>query len=362
MKSIFEKALKLEPLSLEEGLRLLKQAELKELQEVSLKVRFIHNPHKRVTYVVDTNPNYTNVCTAKCQFCAFQRFPGSKTAYTLNIDEIMNIIRINKERNVTTVLLQGGLHPDLPLEYYVNLVKRSLAEFPDINPHFFSAPEIKNIADVNGLTIREVLQHLWNAGQRSLPGGGAEILTESVRQKISPFKQTARDWLNVHETAHKIGFISTATMMFGHQETDEDILWHLDEIRNLQNKTNQFTAFIPWSYKPINKKTVGEFSRRDHEWYFRILAISRLYLNNFPHIQSSWFSEGKERGIESLSYGADDFGGTLFDENVHREASFVNKSNIEEVRMMIRQAGYVPAERNTFYDIINSESLMAETF
>jgi cyclic dehypoxanthinyl futalosine synthase len=337
----------------QEGLSYLTELSLEDLQARAREVRDLKNPPERVTYVIDTNPNYTNVCTARCTFCAFQRLPGSSSAYTLSIDEVLEKIAQSVDLGVTTVLLQGGHHPELPLSYYESLVRETRNRFPAIMPHFFSASEIANIAEVNQLSIRQVLEKLKFAGQRTLPGGGAEILTERVRQKLSPLKISVAKWLEVHETAHRIGMRSTATMMFGHLEEDQDIVEHLEVLRQLQDKTGGFTAFIPWSYKPINKSTVTANTRSDALRYYQILAFSRCYLDNFDHIQASWFSEGKESGSEALHYGADDFGGTLFEENVHKSAKYVNHSTTDEIRKLIKDAGYTPCQRNTLYEILS---------
>ncbi len=352
---IAEKKTEIERVSFEEGLRFFQNDSLEELQEKAVRIRNFWNDPKTVTFIIDTNPNYTNVCTANCSFCAFYRRPKSSQAYTHSVEDVMQMIEQSVNLGVTTVLLQGGLHPDLPLSYYVHLVRETRKHFPSVTPHFFSAPEIKNIADVNKISVLDVLQALYEAGQRTLPGGGAEILTDRVRNLISPEKLSAADWLNVHETAHQVGFRSTATMMFGTKESDEDILTHLCSLRDLQDRTGGFTAFIPWSYKPINSKTVWEYTRNDASMYYRVLAFSRIFLDNFAHIQASWFSEGKETGKKSLQYGADDFGGTLFIENVHKAAKFENKSTVDEIRQLISEAGYNPVQRTTLYETMRKK-------
>jgi CofH subfamily radical SAM domain protein len=262
---------------------------------------------------------------------------------------------------VTTVLLQGGVNPALPFEYYVEMVERTVKEVPEVTPHFWSTSEIIGMSQVSGLTIQEVLQRLWDAGQRTIPGGGAEILSDRVKKKISHLKGTSADWLNVMREAHKIGFKSTATMMYGHIETDEDIIEHLENIRRLQDETHGFTAFVPWSFKPGNtplEKIIPHYATPVR--YLQIMAISRIYLDNFDHIQASWFSEGKKTGQIALHFGGDDFGGTLFEENVHAAANFVNKTNTDEVISLIREAGFIPAQRTTLYEIVkvyeNSEA------
>lgn len=345
-------------ITFEEGLDLYLNASLEDLKSKAQEVRAIKNPGSQVTYVMDSNPNYTNVCTADCLFCAFYRKPGKADGYTLSIDQVLEKVKAASEQGVTTVLLQGGLHPDLKMDFYVELVKQTKEKFPHIMPHFFSAPEIYNMAEVNGLTTEEVLRQLWAAGQRTLPGGGAEILSEKVRKRISPKKTKENAWAEIHELAHNIGYKTTATMMYGSVEGPEDILIHLQAIRDIQDRTNGFTAFIPWSYK----KTNTPLEKKMPEWagekaYYRMLAFSRIYLDNFDHVQGSWFSEGKKIGIESLQYGIDDFGGTIFEENVHAATTHINKSNEEEVCEMILKGGFIPAQRDTLYNILKTYSL-----
>jgi CofH subfamily radical SAM domain protein len=256
-------------------------------------------------------------------------------------------------RGVTTVLLQGGVNPHLPFEYYLELVERTVKEVPGVQPHFFSTSEILMMAEVSGLPVDGVLQRLWEAGMRTIPGGGAEILSDGVKRKISSKKGTSADWLNVMRLAHQIGFKTTATMMYGHLETDEDIIEHLEVIRNLQDDSGGFTAFIPWSFKPGNtplEKIIPRYATSTR--YLRIIALSRVYLDNFPHIQASWFSEGKKVGQIALHFGADDFGGTLQEENVHAAANFVNTTNTEECIRLIHESGFAAAQRTTLYEIL----------
>lgn len=326
------------------------QAPLDTLRKAAHACRNAWHPQQAVTFVLDSNPNYTNVCTAYCSFCAFYRPPGHQEAYTLTVQQVMKKIDTAVRAGCSTILLQGGLHPHLPLSYYTALLTEAKQQWPDLFLHFFSAPEIANIAKVNNISIRQTLRALYQAGQRTLPGGGAEIITERVRQKISPLKMFAGGWVHVHRLAHEEGFHSTATMMYGHVEKDEDIVEHLDKIRALQDITGRFTAFIPWSYKPENTALRRHVSTiASVEKYWRILAVARLYLDNIPHIQASWFSEGKEVGQTALSYGADDFGGLILEENVHKAANFVNKSSIEKIVQQIHAAGFDAVERDPMY-------------
>ncbi len=336
----------------EEGLFLLKSSELLDLGEMANEIRFKKNPNPWVTWVSDTNPNYSNICNIDCIFCAFYRHPGEEGEYTHTVDHMIQKFKESATKGVTTVLLQGGVNPALPFEYYLELVGRTVKEVPQIYPHFFSTSEIIGMANVSGQTIPQVLRKLWDAGLRSIPGGGAEILSDRVKKKISSKKGTSADWLNVMREAHKIGFKSTATMMYGHLESSEDVVEHLESIRKLQDESSGFTAFVPWSFKPGNtplEKIIPRYATPTR--YLQMIAFSRIYLDNFPHIQASWFSEGKKIGQIALHFGADDFGGTLLEENVHAAANFINKTNVEECKELIRQSGFQPAQRTTLYEI-----------
>jgi len=336
-----------------EGRWLLTEAPLLDLGSVAQEARFQRIPDKRVTFVIDSNPNYTNVCITDCQFCAFYRKPGDKEAWTLTVEEVMAKVDSAARQGATTVLLQGGHNPALPLDYYLSLVRETVRRFPGVTPHYFTASEICTIAEVSGKTMPEILALLKEAGMSTLPGGGAEVLSERVRRRIEPKKGGPAAWLDVHREAHRQGFKSTATMMYGHVEGPDDVLDHLDAIRGLQDEHGGFTAFVPWSFKPGNtllEKWIKQY--KGPNAYLRMLAVSRLYLDNFPHVQASWFSEGKRAGQVALSWGADDFGGTLFEENVHAAADYVNKTTVEEIMTLIRDAGFTPAQRTTDYDIM----------
>jgi cyclic dehypoxanthinyl futalosine synthase len=339
-----------------EGLRLLSEdVPLLELGALAQNVRNGKTDPSRVSFVVDSNPNYTNVCDTDCLFCAFFRRPREADAYALSVDQVLEKIAKAVGLGATTILLQGGHNRALPLGYYLSLVRETRSRFPGVTPHFFSASEVQTMAEVAGKSIGDVLKALWEAGLRTLPGGGAEILSDRVRRKLAHKKGDSEKWLEVHRAAHKIGFKSTATMMYGHVETPEDIVEHWDHIRALQDETGGFTAFIPWSFKPQNTALERKHGIRSGPvTYLRILAASRLYLDNFPHIQASWFSEGKKAGQTALFFGADDFGGTLIDENVHAAAGFVNKASAEEVAALIREAGFTPAQRTTLYEPVSA--------
>ena len=347
-------------LTRDEALLALTTMPLLELGELAQVVRYRKVPEKRVTYVVDSNPNYTNVCTVDCTFCAFYRKPQyvGDDVYTLDIEAVLAHVQKAQDYGCTTVLLQGGLNPKIAWEFYPALVRAVRERFPGITPHFFSAPEIQQMVEVSGLDVRGVLVALHEAGQVSLPGGGAEILSERVRKRISPKKGGPEAWLEVHRVAHEVGLRSTATMMYGHVETAEDVLEHLESIRALQDKAlaegnGGFTAFVPWSYKRDNTPLQKWVPRNaGPARYLRTLAASRLILDNFDHVQATWFSEGKKTGQVSLHFGADDFGGTLFEENVHKATGHVNLTTVDETRTLIREAGFEPAQRSTLYEIL----------
>ncbi|HUP01443.1 MAG TPA: CofH family radical SAM protein [Gemmatimonadota bacterium] len=352
-----------ERLSAADGERLLTEIPLTELGALANAERFRRHPAREVTYVIDSNPNYTNVCNIDCVFCAFYRHADATDAYTHTVEEVLEKIGWAVEQGATTVLLQGGVNPDLPFAYYLDLVREAVARFPSVTPHFWSAVEIQGMAAVSGLSLQKVLEALWDAGQRTIPGGGAEILAPRVRKKLGIKKGGPEAWLEVHETAHRVGFRTTATMMYGSIETAAERIEHLDRVRSLQDRSRAlaeatradrpgaFTAFIPWSFKPGN--TPLEKVKPAPEGpasYLRVIATSRLYLDNVDHIQASWFSEGKKTGQVALHWGADDFGGTLFEESVHAEAAYVNTASVAEVRELIREAGFTPIQRTTLYE------------
>jgi dehypoxanthine futalosine cyclase len=350
-----EKVLAGERLDRKDGAWLLAEAPLLALGALANEARFRRLPDRQVTFVIDSNPNYTNVCITDCQFCAFYRKPGHPEAWTLTVDEVLAKVELAAAKGATTVLLQGGHNPALPLDYYLTIVRETLRRFPQVTPHFFTASEIQTVATVTGLAMTDVLDRLRDAGQRTLPGGGAEVLSARVRTRIEPKKGGPDAWLTVHREAHRRGFKSTATMMYGHVEEVDDVLDHFDAIRDLQDEHGGFTAFVPWSFKPNNTLLEKWIKQpRGPNAYLRMLAASRLYLDNFPHVQASWFSEGKRAGQIALHFGADDWGGTLFEENVHKAAEHVNTITVDEIVTLIRDAGFTPAQRNTEYEILRT--------
>ena len=336
-----------------EALDLLKSSPLARLGALASLCRERNNPGKTVTFVRDTNPNYTNVCDTECLFCAFWRPPSAADAYTLETDKLIEMMRTSFHNGATTVLLQGGHNPEIGLDYYTEIIERAVSEVPGIHLHAFSAPEVAAIAKYGGMDTREVLRRFWDAGLRTIPGGGAEILSNRVRKRISPLKIDADEWIEITRQAHETGFKTTATMMFGHVEEDEDIVEHLERIRSLQDETGGFLAFIPWVFKPTNtfleRKAPVETGG---ERYLRVLAVCRIFLDNFKFIQGSWFTQGFKMGSASMLFGADDLGGTLYEENVLRCAENRTKATAEQIADMIKGAGFEPAQRNTFYEII----------
>ena len=366
LKQITEKVFTGERITGEEGLWLMTEAELLDLAPLAEYWRQHHNPNNSVSYVVDTNLNYTNLCDAYCSFCAFYRTdPNDPSAYTYTVEQIMDKIERARMNGVRTVLMQGGLNSELQLDYYVEMVSETVKRFPDVAPHYWSAPEIVRMTEVSELNYEEVFEALWAAGQRSMPGGGSEILSNEVKAVVSRFrpKDTVDQWTEVHEAAHRVGFKTTATMMYGHVEKDRHVVESLEHIRQVQDlalangNEGGFTAFIPWSYKKDNTalaKHVDEEAGPNQ--YLRIIALSRIMLDNVPHIQASWFSEGKKTGQIALRFGADDFGGTLFDENVMLAAGFYNRTTEDEVREMISEAGFSPIQRLTNYEIVEGSA------
>ena len=357
LQTIADKVTAGERITPEEGLWLLTDAPLLALGEMASMWKQRYNPEARVTFVIDTNPNYTNFCDADCLFCAFYRKPGdTDEGYAHSVDELMALVGRSVGLGATTVLLQGGLHDELELSYYVDVVKAFRERYPQVHPHLWSAPEIGKMREVSGLSYDDIFAELHKAGQRTMPGGGAELLSDRVRARISPKKQSSLEWLEIHRAAHRQGLRTTGTMMYGHAEQAPDIIEHLECLRGLQDDTGGFTAFIPWSYKPGNTPMQGQVPEYPGPAvYLRVLALSRIYLDNFEHVQASWFSDGKKAGQAALHFGCDDFGGTLIEENVLFEADHDVSTTTEETIEIIREAGFTPARRGTpLYDVIET--------
>jgi cyclic dehypoxanthinyl futalosine synthase len=301
------------------------------------------------TYQIDRNINYTNFCTEYCSFCAFYRPMGARDGYVLSLEEIYTKIDEMLELGGTGVLLQGGLHPDLRIEYYEMLLRSLKQRYPRVHLHCFSAPEILCIAEVSGLSVRDTIVRLRDAGLDSIPGGGAEILDDEIRARISRLKCTSDEWEEMHRIAHSLGMRTTATMMFGCGEELRHRVNHLERVRRIQEDTGGFTAFIPWIFAPENTplgKKVPEATAVD---YLKTLAISRIYLDNIDHIQSSWLTPGIKVCQVGLQFGADDVGSILIEENVVYAAGVRNRTNEAELRRIISDAGYIPAQRDTLY-------------
>ena len=324
---------------------LYRHADLHRLGMMADGVRRAKHPDKIVTYVIDRNINYTDVCISACKFCAFYRLPDSGDGYLIEKDELKRKIDETLAVGGTQILLQGGLHPDLNLEYYEDLV--AFIKSCGIGVHGFSPPEIQHFSALSGLSIGEVLRRLRTAGLDSMPGGGAEILSDRVRNLIAPKKCSADQWLAVMEEAHDQGMRTTATMMFGHVETVEERLEHLRRLRDLQDRTAGFTAFIPWPFQPDNTRLHGEgTSLKTSGWeYLRMLALSRIYLDNFDNIQASWVTQGPKIAQLALLFGANDFGSTMLEENVVAAAGVRFRLSEPEIRRLVRDAGFVPQQR-----------------
>ena len=348
----------MERISRDEALTLYKTADLLDLGEKGDGIRKSLHPEGMVTFVVDRNINYTNVCINQCRFCAFYRDAESPEAYVLTEGDLFKKIEDTIALEGTQILIQGGLHPDLGLDYYTALLK-SIKERFEINVHGFSPPEVCYLAKKHNLTVRETIQILKDAGLDSIPGGGAEILSDRVREVLSPKKIRSGEWLRVMEEAHGLGMRTTATMMFGSVEAPEDIIEHLDAIRSLQDRTGGFTAFIPWSFQPGNTELSrdgvglrGSIRPATAVDYLRVLALSRLYLDNVQNVQASWVTQGLKLAQVALRFGANDFGSTMIEENVVRAAGVNYVVSKEDIIAAIKAAGFEVAQRNTYYRII----------
>lgn len=342
-------------LGVDEAINLIENAELNELGAMALaKKRELH-PEKITTFIVDRNINYTNVCWVDCKFCAFYRHAKEEDAYVLSFEEIGQKIEELIAIGGTQILFQGGVHPKLKIDWYENLVEWISKTYPQITIHGFSAIEIDYIARVSKISTREVLARLKAKGLYSIPGAGAEVLSDRVRDIIAPKKCDTETWLRVHKEAHEIGVKSTATMMFGTVETTREIVEHWQHIRDLQDLTGGFRAFILWSFQGLNTKLAAErpeIQKQSSNRYLRLLAVSRLFLDNFKNIQSSWVTQGSYIGQLALLFGANDLGSTMMEENVVKAAGAAYRMNQDEMINLIRDVGEKPAKRNTNYDIL----------
>jgi cyclic dehypoxanthinyl futalosine synthase len=335
--------------SREEAVELLGEADLLELGMLADAVRWRKHPEPIVTYIIDRNINYTNVCTAQCAFCAFYRDLPSREGYLLGKDELGQKIEETMALGGRQILLQGGLHPDLGIEYYEELFRWMKASFP-IWIHGLSPAEVWHIVRVSKLTLDETLRRLMAAGLDSIPGGGAEILSDRVRRVIGMAKGSTEEWLAVMEAAHRLGMKTTATMMFGHVETLEERVDHLLHLRELQDRTGGFTAFIGWTFQPENTALAGD--ELTSFQYLRTLAVSRIVLDNFPSVQASWVTQGSKIGQVSLRFGANDFGSLMIEENVVSAAGSHFRLTEAEMARAIQEAGFIPKRRTMSYEIV----------
>ena len=354
INSILKKAVDGERLTSADALELIKSDNLTALGAAANAVTRRMHPEPYRTYNIDRNINYTNVCTAVCDFCAFYRGPKSDEGYVLDREVLMQKIEETVKLGGEQILLQGGLHPKYKLEWYEEMLREMKTRFPTVNVHGFSPPEIHHFTKLNNLSLEEVLSRLQAAGLGSLPGGGAEILVDRVRSEITRGKVMTDDWLNVMRVWHKLGGRSSATMMFGHVETLEERVEHLQRLRDLQDETGGFTAFICWTFQPDNTQMsdvqpLGAFE------YLRMQAVARLFLDNIDNIQSSWVTQGLKIGQLALTYGANDMGSLMIEENVVAEAGTVHYLTLDQIRDCISELGYEPQQRNVHYQLIDAD-------
>jgi cyclic dehypoxanthinyl futalosine synthase len=354
LKKIVIKASQGKRLNAEEGLALFKNADLLTIGEVANSVRKRLHPERLVTFIVDRNINYTNICMNKCKFCAFFRDADSPEAYILSKEEIFTKIEETLFQGGTQILMQGGVHPDLGIDYFENLLSSIKSRF-SIQIHSLSPAEIDYLARKADISILDTLKRLKAAGLDSIPGGGAEILVDRVRKKVSPNKIRWRQWAEVMKTAHELGMPTTATMMFGSLETDKEIIEHLIRLRDIQDETGGFTAFIPWTYQPGNTELGGRPATAVE--YLKTLALSRIMLDNFDNIQASWVTQGAKIAQVALEFGANDFGSTMIEENVVAAAGVTFRMTRQEIINLITDAGYTPAQRDTRYNILRKEDV-----
>lgn len=343
-------------LSFEQALWLLTQANIHELGLLARQVQLAyHPPEAPLTFVIDRNVNYTNICNVDCMFCAFYRHADAPDAYVLPYEVIASKAQALLDANGTQFLLQGGVNPNLPFDYYTDLLSRLKHDFPTLTLHAFSTSEISFMATLTGQSVRWVLEQLISAGLDSIPGAGAEILHDDVRRKISPNKVDTDDWLGVMATAHELGLKTTATMMIGTVEQPHHIVDHLMRLRDLQDRTRGFTAFIPWSFQPDNTQLAKLPTHKLATGldFIKTVAIARLVLDNIPNIQSSWLTQGMKLCQVALAYGANDMGGLVLEENVVTEAGIKHETHTpDEVVALAKQLGKQAAQRNTQYQVL----------
>ncbi len=346
---LLEKAAAGGRLTFAEGVRLYEEAPLHELGAAAHQRRMSLYPTSDVTYVIDTTINYTNVCNVHCSFCAFFRPEKHGEGYTMSHDDVIARVKWATDQGATQIMIQGGVNPELRLEWFERLFRRVRIEFPAVDIHSLSVSEINGLSKVEGVPPREILARLQASGLRSLPGAGAEILVERVRRRISARKITPDAWLGIMRDAQELGMPTTATMMFGSVETVAERIEHLDVMRNLQDETHGFTAFIPWYYVPFKTPLGGKESTGLE--YLRVLAVARLYLDNFPHLQASWLTPGLKMGQLALFYGCDDMGGTILEEKVVHDAGSTNEATRKQLEALVLGAGFRPVIRDTYWNL-----------
>lgn len=354
IREILDKAIDGRRLSVEDGVALLQSHDLAAIGGAADIVSRRLHPEPYRTYNIDRNINYTNICTAVCDFCAFYRGPKSDEGYVLPREVLLDKVRETVELGGNQILLQGGLHPKFKLDWYEEMLRDIKRECPEINIHGFSPPELYHFTKVNNLTLPEVLERLRDAGLGSVPGGGAEILVDRVRSEITRGKVMTDDWLDVMRQWHKLGGISSATMMFGHVETLAERLEHLERLRQLQDETGGFTAFICWTFQPDNTE-MSETPPAGAFEYLKTQAVARLYLDNFRSIQSSWVTQGLKIGQLAMLYGANDMGSLMIEENVVAEAGTVHFLTLDQITSAIEELGYVPRQRDVFYNLVDKQ-------
>ena len=352
IRNILDKSIAGERLDRAEALQLLESSDLATIGAAANEVTMRMHPENYRTYNIDRNINYTNICTAVCDFCAFYRSPKSDEGYVLPREVLLDKIGETVALGGDQILMQGGLHPNFKLEWYEELLRDIKAHYPQINIHGFSPPELHHFTKVNKLPIETVLARLKEAGLGSIPGGGAEILVDRVRSAITRGKVMSDDWLNVMRVWHNMGGVSSATMMFGHAETLAERVEHLDRVRELQDETHGFTAFICWTFQPEHTE-MSHIAPAGSFEYLKTQAVARLYLDNIPNIQSSWVTQGLKIGQLALLFGANDMGSLMLEENVVAEAGTVHYLTLDQIRDAISELGYTPRQRNVRYELID---------
>jgi cyclic dehypoxanthinyl futalosine synthase len=357
IESVQDKVLAGERISGEEALQLYRSCSLEELGALAHERRKLKKAasydgrgNEIVTYIVDRNINYTNICNVYCKFCAFYRVETDADSYVLSHEEVGKKIQETIDLGGTQILMQGGHHPKLGIDFYLDLLRYIKTNFPQINIHAFSPPEFNHFKEVFGMPIREILLKFKEAGLGSIPGGGGEILVDKIRNRIAPLKCNSDDWLNVMRIGHEIGLHSSATMMFGHVESVEDRIEHLQRLRDVQDETSGFTAFICWTFQKENTKLKAE-TVGSHE-YLRMQALARIFLDNFDNVQSSWVTQGPKIGQIALQYGANDLGSIMIEENVVSSAGTSFRMGVADMKRLIEELGYEAKQRDNWYQLV----------